>query len=319
MTKKIHIPLDKIKSAATLIEPWVQKTPLIYSPLLSEKLQTNIYLKLENLQNTGAFKVRGAFNKLLNLTDTEKARGIIAVSAGNHGRAVAYAAQKLKIQSRILMPTDTLESAIQAIKSYGAEVVLCKDLQTALDEAKHHEKTGMAFIPPYDDKEIVAGQGTIGLEILESLPQVTDVLVSIGGGGLIAGIASAMKQLKSEVRIWGVETVGAPTMFRSLQENRLVHLDHMHTVAKTLCAPIVGQMNFEVAQTFIEKVELVNDEETISALKFLLEEIKLLTEPAAACTLAAAYHLRQTFTKDDHVVLLLCGGNISFSELQQLI
>lgn len=208
------IKLDEIQKAAERIKPYIKRTPTLRDDILSRRFESNFYLKYELLQNTGAFKVRGAFNKMLTLGDAEKKRGIVAVSGGNHAKAVAYAAQTLGFKALILMPEVTPQNYISETKSYGAEVRLFPTMAEAFKQAKEYECAGRIYVHPFDDAAVVAGQGTIGLEILEDAPQVTDVIVSIGGGGLAGGVAAAIKSQKPNVKIWGVETKGAESMAR---------------------------------------------------------------------------------------------------------
>lgn len=273
---------------------------------------------MELLQETGAFKVRGAFNKMLALSEVEKSRGIVAVSAGNHAQAVAYAAKTLGYKALILMPEATPQNYLSETRRYGAEIELFPALTEAFSRAKEYEREGRIYIHPFDDSLVIAGQGTIGLEILADVPQVTDLIVSIGGGGLAGGIAVAVKSLKPDVRIWGVETKGAESMAQALAADRIVELSQITSIAKTLGAPAVGQLAFLLARQYLSGVTVVDDDEAIKELFFLLDQAKVLTEPAASCTLAAAERLRENFTASSHVVLVLCGGNIGLHDLFQL-
>ena len=311
------IGLADVQDARRRIAPFVRRTPLVPNHTLSTRLETNLYLKLEVFQKTGAFKVRGAFNKMLTLTDEERCRGVVAVSAGNHAQAVAYAAQQLGIRALILMSDTTAHNYVEATRGYGAEVVLTGSIAEAFEEVHAYEREGWVYIHPFDDPYVMAGQGTIGLEILEDVPQVTDVVVSIGGGGLMGGGGTAVKGLKPGVRIWGVETEGADSMARALTAGRVVELPAITSIAQTLGAPAVAEGAFALAQTHLEGVTVVPDGEAIDAMRFLLERAKVLAEPASSCTLAAAERLRARFSRDHHVVLILCGGNIAFDHLRQ--
>lgn len=309
------ISLGDIRKAATRIAPYVKRTPLFRDDNLSSRFGSNFYLKYESLQKTGAFKVRGAFNKMLTLTGDEKQRGVVAVSAGNHAQAVAHAAKTLGVRALILMPESTPENYLKQTIRYGAEVETYEDLTAAFAAAEHYKAVGMTFIHPYDDADVMAGQGTIGLEILEDVPQVTDVIVSIGGGGLSGGVAAAIKSLDFDVNVWGVETEGAESMARSLEANEIVELKDANSIARTLCAPRVGEMNFNVARNLLSGVTVVSDEEAVDELLYLLDRSKILTEPATSCTLAAAERMKANFGPDSHVVLILCGGNIGLKDL----
>jgi threonine dehydratase len=309
------LALSQIQRARERIAPCIRRTPLQLNTTLSERLNTNVYVKLELFQKTGSFKVRGAFNKALSLTEEERARGVIAVSGGNHGQAVAYAARLLGIASQVLMPEGTPANYVDAARAYGAEVKFATDAKAAFAEVSQYERDGWVYIHPFNDPLVMAGQGTMGLEILEDAPHVTDIVLSIGGGGMMSGVASAVKALKPSVRIWGVETEGADCMSQSLEAGRIVTLEAITSVARTLGAPAPSDVTFALAQELLEKVVVVPDSEAIESMRFILERLKVLTEPAAACTLAAADRLQHNFTEEHHVVLVLCGGNASLDLL----
>jgi threonine dehydratase len=312
------ISLSRIQKAAARIAPYIKRTPTVHDDILSERFASNFYLKLELLQNTGAFKVRGAFNKMLTLNDEEKTRGIVAVSGGNHAKAVAFAAKTLDQKALILMPEVTPQNYINETKAYGAEVELFPTMVEAFKRAKEYESEGRVYIHPFDDEVVIAGQGTIGLEILEDVPQVTDVIVSIGGGGLAGGVAAAIKAIKPGVKIWGVETKGAESMAKALEAGHIVELEEITSIARTLGAPAVAPITFKLARKYLSSVTVVSDDEAIEELFYILEHAKVLTEPATSCTLAGANRLRANFTAESHVVLILCGGNIGLSDLFQL-
>src|ERR1700676_2222254 len=312
------LTLAHIQNARQRIAPCVRRTPLTASAVLSERLKTNVYVKLELFQKTGSFKVRGAFNKALGLNAEERGQGLVAVSGGNHAQAVAYAARTLGLKSVILMPESTPANYVDATRGYGAEIKFATNIGAALAEVAEYERQGWVFIHPFDDPVVMAGQGTIGLEILDDVPQVTDIVVSIGGGGLIGGIATAVRSLKPSVRIWGVETEGADCMAKSLAAGKIVTLEAITSVARTLGAPAPSERTLAMAQSLLESVTVVPDSEALAALRFLLERLKVMTEPAASCTLAAADRLKDQFSKERHVVLLLCGGNMPFEDLARL-
>lgn len=307
--------INSIEQAREHIEPYIKRTKLEYSQTLSQFLNTNVYVKLELFQKTGSFKIRGAFNKLLNLSDEERKRGVVAVSGGNHAQAVAYASSVLNIDSIILMPESTPRNYVEATIGYGAKVDLQPTIAAAFAEIKRFESEGRIFVHPFDDPLVMAGQGTLGLEILEDLPDATDIIVSIGGGGLAGGVATAVKATKPEVRIWGVETIGADSMSQALAAGRPVELPAITSIAKTLGAPSVSPQTLALAQKHLENVTVVSDEEAVQAIRFILERLKVLTEPAASCTLAAASKLKNQFNPDSNVVLILCGGNLSLDNL----
>lgn len=313
-----RLTLTEIQNARQRIAPCVRRTPLTASVALSERLRTNVYVKFELFQKTGSFKVRGAFNKALSLPPEDRGLGLVAVSGGNHAQAVAYAARNLGLKSVILMPANTPKNYVDATKSYGAEVRFAADVSAAFAEVADYERQGWAYLHPFDDPMVMAGQGTIGLEILDDVPQVTDIIVSIGGGGLIGGVATAVRALKPTVRVWGVETSGADCMSKSLAAGKAVTLPAITSIARTLGAPAPSDATLAMARDLLENVTVVSDDEALAALRFLLERLKILTEPAASCTLAAADRLREQFTKERHVVLVLCGGNMPVEDLARL-
>ena len=312
------VMLADIQNARQRIAPCVRRTPLTASAVLSERLKTNVYVKLELFQKTGSFKVRGAFNKALGLKAEERGQGIVAVSGGNHAQAVAYAARTLGLKSIILMPESTPANYVDATRGYGAEIHFAANVGAAFAEVAEYERQGWAYIHPFDDPVVIAGQGTIGLEILEDVPQVTDIIVSVGGGGLIGGIATAVRSLKPSVRMWGVETEGADCMSKSLAAGHVITLDAITSIARTLGAPAPSELTLAMAQSLLENVTVVSDAEALAAARFLLERLKVLTEAAASCTLAAAERLKDQFSKERHVVLVLCGGNMPFEDLARL-
>lgn len=309
------ITLDDIRSARERITGRVARTPLVPSSTLSVRLGARVFLKLELFQKTGSFKVRGAFNKVLSIPEKQRGRGLAAVSGGNHAQAVAYVGGRLGLPAVILMPKNTPRNYIEATRGYGAEVVLVPSAAEAFERIAEYEREGWTSVHPFDDPKVMCGQGTVGLEIVEDVPDVTDVIVSIGGGGFIGGVATALKSLKPSVRMWGVETEGADAMSQALAQGKPVHLPAITSIARTLGAPSVSERTLALAQKYLESVTLVSDAEAVLALRFLLERAKILTEPAASCTLAAADRLRDRFSPDSCVVLVLCGGNTAVEDL----
>lgn len=307
--------LAAIKEARERIEPFVRRTRLERSEALSRLLGANVYVKLELFQKTGSFKVRGAFNKLLSLSEAEKRAGVVAVSGGNHAQAVGYAASVLGIDAVILMPENTPQNYLDAARGYGAHIELLPTIADAFAELERFQSKGRVLVHPFDDPLVIAGQGTIGLEILEDLPATTDVFASIGGGGMAGGVAIAVKAVKPEIRVWSVETEGADAMSQALAAGHPVELPAITSIAKTLGAPAVEPRTLKLAQEKIESVTVVSDREAMDALKFILERLKLLTEPASSCTLAAALRLKNRFKPADNIVLILCGGNFSLADL----
>ena len=304
-----------IKQARERIQPFIKRTPLEHSETLSKYLGTNVWVKLELFQKTGSFKVRGAFNKLLSLSAEERKRGVVAISGGNHAQAVAYASSVLDVDAVVLMPESTPQNYVEATKNYGATVDLQPTIGIAFEKIKNYEAEGRIFIHPFDDPLVMAGQGTLGLEIMEDLPGVTDIIISIGGGGFGGGVSTAVKAMKPGVKIWGVETIGADAMSQAINAGHPVELAAITSIAKTLGAPSVSARTLALAQEHLEEVLVVPDEEAVKALKFILERLKVLTEPAASCTLAAALRLRDQFNSNNNLVLIFCGGNLSVEDL----
>jgi threonine dehydratase len=307
--------LQDIRTAHDRIRPHTKHTALEHSAALSQRLGTSVFVKYELFQKTGSFKARGAFNKLLMLGAGERSNGVVAVSGGNHAQAVAYASRTLGIDAVIVMPETTPRNYVEATQNYGAKVVLKPSIAEAFEETKRYQVEGRVFLHPFDDPDIMAGQGTVGLEIVKDLPDVTDVIVSIGGGGLAGGVAAAVKSLKPQVKIWGVETVGADAMSQALAAGHPVELSAITSIAKTLGAPYVSPSTLELAQKYLESVTVVTDREAVEALQFIAERLKVVTEPAASCTLAAADRLSENFPTESRVVLILCGGNTSIADI----
>jgi len=304
------ISLADVQRARTNIAPYVRRTILEKNTTLSNQFGTNIYLKLELFQRTGSFKPRGAFSQILQLTPEQRQHGVVGVSGGNFAQGMALAARELNTRAIVCMPTSTPRNYIEATQGYGAKVDLSPEFPQVFERADQLKREGWNLLHPFDNPFQMAGAGTIGLEILEDLPKVTDVFISIGGGGLITGIAVAIEALKPEVRIWGVETEGSDTMGQALRAGKVVQIAPK-SLAKTLGSPYIAEDALALMQKHAERYLLVSDKEAFDAGVFLLERAKLNTELAASCTLAAARRLKGKFTVKDHVVLLICGGNNS--------
>ncbi len=317
--------LDRLQAAWSRIERSIHRTPLVHSATLSERIGAPVYLKCENLQKTGAFKVRGALHRLMQLSDAERARGVATISAGNHAQAVAWAATAAGVSSLVVMPEYASPTKVRASREYGAEVVLHGDAAAAFVRVRElSEERGLTFVHPFDDEEVVAGHASCGLEIVEELPEVGTVVVPVGGGGLCSGIAVALAAVRSDtpgpdVAIWGVEPTGAAGMHRSLTEGRAVTLDGVNTIADGLAAPMAGVLNHAILAEHARGVVLVEDHEIVEALKLLLERTKLLVEPAGAAGLAALLQDRIAFDRERPVVVVLSGGNADLHQLAGLL
>jgi threonine dehydratase len=309
------LTLDHVCQARQRINGLLPRTPLVGSATLGQLLGCQVSLKLECFQKTGSFKPRGAFNKLLSLSDEERSRGVVSASGGNHAQGLAYAAARLGVRAVICMPRSTPANYLDATRGYGAEVVLTDDIAAAFAEVDNQEARGLVVVHPFDDPLVAAGQGTVGLEIVEDAPDLTHLYVSIGGGGLLAGVATAVRGVRPEVQVVGVETEGADAMARALAAGGPVRLPAITSIARTLGAPQVSEFTLEHCRALVREVVVVSDREAVQMLVHLLERAKVLTEPAASCCLAAALRQRDSFAADAHVVLLLCGGNVALADL----
>lgn len=312
------LTLDKVYHAAFRMKEVVRKTDLIYASNLP--CDGKIYLKTENLQVTGSFKVRGAYYKISQLPEEEKKRGVIACSAGNHAQGVARAATMEGISSKICLPDSAPISKIEATKGFGAEVVLVNGVYDdayakAIELAKAE---GRAFIHPFDDEDVIAGQGTIGLEILDQLPDMDAVIVPVGGGGLISGIAYVVKCLKPDCKVYGVQAAGAPSMAKSVEDGILEELKEVATFADGIAVKRPGDITFEMVSKYVDEIVTVTDDEVASAVLTLIEKQKLIAEGAGAVAVAAAM-FGKVDIKDKKVVCLVSGGNIDVNILSRVI
>ena len=312
------LTLDLIYKASTVLQDVVRKTQLIHTDKINP--DCNVFLKPENLQVTGSFKVRGAGFKISQLTDEEKARGVIACSAGNHAQGVALAATRRGIKSIVCMPDGAPIMKVENTKNLGAEVCLVPGTyDDAHDKAVElQEKTGMTFIHPYDDEQVIAGQGTIGLEILDQLPDVDAVIVPVGGGGLISGVAFAIKSLKPDVKVYGVQAEGAPSMYRSLHEHKYQTLSAVSTFADGIQVKTPGELTYKLCEEYVDDIVTVTEDETAAAILSLMENQKLVAEGAGAVPVAAALFHKLPI-EGKKVVCLVSGGNIDVNILNRVI
>ena len=315
------IALSEIEKARKSLEGVVVNTPFTYAPLLSERVGAKIYLKKENLQLTGAFKLRGAYNKVASLSDTERAKGIIAASAGNHAQGVAYSAKMFGIPSTIIMPEATPLLKVQNTKALGATVILHGEnydeaYAYAITYAKKHSLT---FIHPFTDEKVIAGQGTVALEILEACDDLDYIVVSIGGGGLIAGVASAVKQINPKIKVIGVVAAGAPAMFNSFKAKTAIDSTSVRTIADGIAVRDVSSDNLDLILECVDDIVEVDDEEIASAILFLLERQKLVVEGGGAAGVAAIMHKKFDFLPDAKIATVLSGGNIDVQMLSLII
>ncbi|MBQ8508167.1 MAG: threonine ammonia-lyase [Clostridia bacterium] len=312
------VTLDKIYHAAYVLKDVARKTGMIYSPNLSKDF--SLYLKTENLQLTGSFKLRGAYYKISQLNEEQRKAGIIACSAGNHAQGVALAATRMGIKSIVCMPDGAPISKVEATKALGAEVCLVKG---AYDDAYAHacklqEESGMTFIHPFNDDEVIAGQGTIGLEILDQLADADAVICPIGGGGLISGVAYAIKNLNPRIKVYGVQAENAPSMFNSVRDGEAVTLDSVKTFADGIAVKHPGDVTFEMVKKYVDEVVTVSEDEIAAAILSLIEKQKLIAEGAGAVSVAAAMFNKLPIA-GKKVVCIVSGGNIDVNILSRVI
>ena len=315
------LTLDKVYHANYALKEAIRQTDLIYSPVLSKECGCELYLKTENLQVTGSFKVRGAYYKISQLNEEEKLRGVIACSAGNHAQGVALASKKFGIKSIICMPDGAPLSKVEATKSYGAEVVLLPgvydDAHNRAEELK--AKKGYTFIHPFDDEDVIAGQGTIGLEIAEQIKDADAVIVPVGGGGLISGVAFAIKSLNPKIRVYGVQAAGAPSMLNSLEHKKIETLPSVSTVADGIAVKEPGRLTFNLCSRYVDGIVSVTDDQVSAAILALIEKQKMIAEGAGAVALAAALFKKLPDVAGKKVVCLISGGNIDVTILSRVI
>lgn len=312
------LTLDNVYRASETLKPVVRKTDVIYAPKLRQDAQ--IYLKTENLQITGSFKVRGSYYKMSRLTDEEKARGVIACSAGNHAQGVALSAQKNGIKAVICLPDGAPISKVEATKSYGAEVCLVNGVyDDAYKKALElRDEKGYTFIHPFDDEDVIAGQGTIAIELYEQLPDLDAIVVPVGGGGLIAGVAYAIKTINPKVKVYGVQAAGAPSMVHSLEDGAIEELASVSTIADGIAVKKPGSLTYEICSKYVDKIVTVTDDEISAAILALMEQHKLVTEGAGAVSVAAVM-FNKIDIKGKKVACLLSGGNIDVTILSRVI
>ncbi len=313
------LTLEKIKDAQRVLSEATHRTDVIRAGKLTGEY--DLFLKTENLQTTGSFKIRGAYYKMSRLSDEEKKRGVIACSAGNHAQGVALAATKNGIRSLICLPAGAPISKVEATKKYGAEVCLVPGVyddayQKALELQKEH---GYTFIHPFDDEDVIAGQGTIGLEIAEQLKGMDAVVVPVGGGGLISGVAFAIKSVAPDVKVYGVQAAGAPSMLNSLRDNRIERLPSVSTIADGIAVKQPGNLTYELCKKYVNGVVTVSDEEIARAILALLEQEKMIAEGAGATPVAALLAGKLPELKGKRVCCVVSGGNIDVTILSRII
>ena len=314
------VTLESIQKARALIRDFIYLSPCQFSAGLSRVTGEKVYLKLDNLQRTGAFKERGALNKILSLTDDEKRHGGIAASAGNHAQAVAYHAASRGIYAQIVMPLATPLVKVTATQGYGADVILhgANYDEACAEATRRSASSGLTFLHPFDDAAVISGQGTIGLEILEQQPDLEAVIVPIGGGGLASGVACAVKELKPSIQVVGVETERLPSMLRAMEAGCPVTLDPEVTIADGIAVRRAGELTFPLIRRYVDEIVTVDEEEIAKAILILLEQEKTLAEGAGAAALAALLQ-GKTSIRNKRTAVLVCGGNIDVTLLARII
>jgi threonine dehydratase len=315
------IDLKKIKEAKKRVDKVIYKTPFAYAPTLSQKVGNEIYLKKENLQITGAFKLRGAFNKIASLSEEKRKKGVIAASAGNHAQGVAFSANYFNVPSIIVMPEATPLTKVSGVKEYGGEVVLAgNNYDEAYEYAvKLAEEKGYEFIHPFADYDVMAGQGTIALEMLERVPDLDYIIVPIGGGGLISGIASAAKQINTKIKVIGVTAAGAPAMRLSFLSGSVQDSALVKTIADGIAVRDTSPVTYEIIKEVVDDIVEVDDEEIANAILFLMERQKVVVEGAGAVGVAALLHHKIKFSAPKKVGVVLSGGNIDVTMINLII
>lgn len=317
------ITLKDIQEARNTIKDYIKKTPLVPAP---EELFRNlnhpgkIYFKCENFQWTNTFKVRGAFNAILHLSEEERKRGVVTRSSGNFAQAVAYAAQKLHIRAKIVVPNNIPKIKLQLTQQFGPEIIFSGPLHEEADEVVKGivEKEGMTMLHPYDQKNVIAGQGTAALEIYEDLPTVRNFFCPIGGGGLLSGCSTAFKALDTNIQIIGVEPSGAADYYNSRKAGKPIPLDRIETIADGLRASVVGKLDWPLLQKNVDRAEIVSDEDIKKAMKYFKEKMQLVTEPSGATAFASLLLHRQKLTDGD-IVVLISGANVDPEMFDQWI
>lgn len=312
------VTLDRVRQAARALGGRVHRTPTVASRYLSEVASANVWLKLELFQKTGSFKPRGVLTALDALSAAERQQGVITLSAGNHAQAVAWAASAFGIQSTVVMPARATPAKVDATRAYGGEVILTNDdlLATTLEIQKRRSLT---LVHPFDDPHIIAGQGTVGLEILEDVPSLDAVFVGCGGGGLLSGVAAVVKALRPEAKVYGVEPSGASGMHQSLARGVPVRLERVDTIADGLAAPFAGALTFAHVQALVDEVFVVDDAAIVEAMKTLMQRTKVLPEPAGAAALVPILTGRARADRGTTVAVVVSGGNVDLARLKALL
>ncbi|MBL0703702.1 MAG: threonine ammonia-lyase, partial [Sulfurospirillum sp.] len=315
------IELSEILQAQRRTSKVINKTPFTYAPLLSESVEANIYLKKENLQLTGAYKIRGAYNKIAFLNNSKNIKGVVAASAGNHAQGVGYSAKEFGIKATIIMPEATPLLKVTGTKNLGAKVILHGDNydEAYLYALEYAKKNDLIFIHPFEDEKVIAGQGVIALEMLDIVSDLDFIVVPIGGGGLISGVASAIKQIDPKIKIIGVTACGAPSIYNSFKAKKIINSSSVRTIADGIAVRDVSENNLNHILECVDEVVQVDDEEIANAILSLLERQKLVVEGGGAASVAAIMHKKFKYFKDSKIGAILSGGNIDVQMLSVII
>ena len=308
---------DVYKDIHNKISPFIKSTPIITSSSINKLYDLNVYFKLELFQKTGSFKVRGALNKVLNLSDDEKNKGVVSISAGNHAQAVSWVCSLFGIKSKIVMPNNAFLSKVEATKSYGGDVILTTDnMMDVCNEII--DKENLTFIHPFDDYDIIRGQGTLSIELLEDFKNIDYVFISIGGGGLISGMSHVLKLFNPKIKIYGIEPINSDVMNKSMISGEVETFDtnKSKTIADTLAAPFSGKITLEYVKRFVDDILLVSESEIIDSLKFMIERLKVVPEPAAAACFVPILKRKININPQSKCMVIVCGGNIDVGTLK---
>jgi len=308
---------DVYKDIHNKISPFIKSTPIITSSSINKLYDLNVYFKLELFQKTGSFKVRGALNKVLNLSDDEKNKGVVSISAGNHAQAVSWVCSLFGIKSKIVMPNNAFLSKVEATKSYGGDVILTTDnMMDVCNEII--DKENLTFIHPFDDYDIIRGQGTLSIELLEDFKNIDYVFISIGGGGLISGMSHVLKLFNPKIKIYGIEPINSDVMNKSMISGEVETFDtnKSKTIADTLAAPFSGKITLEYVKRFVDDILLVSESEIIDSLKFMIERLKVVPEPAAAACFVPILKRKININPQSNCMVIVCGGNIDVVTLK---
>lgn len=310
------VSLDDVYQARERIMPHLHRTGMVTSGTLNRMTNTDLSLKAEVFQKTGSFKSRGALNAAMQLSDEQRARGIVTMSAGNHGQGIAFAAHMVGSRAVVFMPQGAVPTKVEAIRGYGAETRFAPSMEELFEVmTAYQQEHGLTYVSPFDDPHIVAGQGVVGLEILEDVPDVETIVVPIGGGGLISGIAMTVKSIRPDVRIIGVEPEGANIVKRSLEAGQVLKAEKIETIADGLAAPSAGVLTQSIIQHYVDDVVLVTEDEIAQSLKLILGRTKVLVEPSGAAATAALLSGKTGARVGGRTVSILSGGNVDFGKL----